>query len=273
MSHLIKSETIGNHRINIYNDESPTCPATDWDLCGIFLWETNDRYFHRLSQACNYKDVFGKYDDSNHSLCDALVKLIHDHVDWKDLLKYFKQGKVDGCTLIYDRSTREWILNNGHFCTQRFDACDIYSTDYTYEFCEDLEEDDLISILRDLATDIVIHEWSTTGYSQGDYVSGIAYCDKKRYDERCGRTDVDWKTAAMECMEDEAECIGMWMWGDVIGYTLEKKVEYTKVFKDESREPEEDCEWEEVHSCWDYFMEPDELIKEVTQEWKLSEAA
>ena len=35
--------------------------------------------------------------------------------------------------------------------------------------------------------------------------------------------------------------LGMWMWGDVKGYVLEKKVAFTKKYKDESREDEE-CE-------------------------------
>lgn len=52
-------------------------------------------------------------------------------------------------------------------------------------------------------------------------------------------------------MEGEVECIGKWMWGDVIGFVLEKKVRFTKVYEDSERADE------------------DELIKEVIEEHQL----
>lgn len=63
----------------------------------------------------------------------------------------------------------------------------------------------------------------------------------------------------------------MWMWGDIKGYVLEKKVAFTKRYKDESREDEDCEEWEEVDSCWGYYEETDELIKEVMIENGLEE--
>ena len=53
------------------------------------------------------------------------------------------------------------------------------------------------------------------------------------------------------------------MWGDVKGYVLEKKVKFVKKYKGE--------EWEEVDSCWDYYMETDELIEEIMKEHNLKE--
>lgn len=60
-------------------------------------------------------------------------------------------------------------------------------------------------------------------------------------------------------------------WGDVKGYVLEKKVAFTKKYKDESREDEDCEEWEEVDSCWGCYEETDELIKEVMIENGLEE--
>lgn len=75
----------------------------------------------------------------------------------------------------------------------------------------------------------------------------------------------------VKIIDDEAKSIGMWMWGDVKGYVLEKKVAFTKKYKDESR-GDEDCEeWEEVDSCWGCYEETDELIKEVMIENGLEE--
>ena len=52
---------------------------------------------------------------------------------------------------------------------------------------------------------------------------------------------------------------------------LEKKVAFTKKYKDESREDEDCEEWEEVDSCWGCYEETDELIKEVMIENGLEE--
>jgi len=67
--------------------------------------------------------------------------------------------------------------------------------------------------------------------------------------------------------------IGMWMWGDVKGFVLEKKVPFTKCFHDDAREDEDDFEWEQVDSCWGYYMNTDELIEEVISEHHLKEVA
>lgn len=52
---------------------------------------------------------------------------------------------------------------------------------------------------------------------------------------------------------------------------LEKKVAFTKKYKDKSREDEDCEEWEEVDSCWGCYEETDELIKEVMIENGLEE--
>lgn len=81
----------------------------------------------------------------------------------------------------------------------------------------------------------------------------------------------DWKEDCAKIIDNEVKSIGMWMWGDVKGYVLEKKVAFTKKYKDESREDEDCEEWEEVDSCWGCYEETDELIKEVMIENGLEE--
>lgn len=277
MSYLIEEKEIGDHRIQIYCDEDAQCPATNWDLVGVFLWEYNDRWRHTLSKECNWEEVFGKNTYNNQSLEDALRQLVHEYVEWNDLLKYFKAGKIDNYRLIYDRSRRKWNLefryesDRNYFAWKSFEPSELKNYDYTWEFIEDLEKDDLLQILNDLGKDVVFHEWSTTGYCQGDYVGGVAYCDIDRFRKMWGEPDKDWKEKAVKCMEGSAEEIGMWMWGDVKGYVLEKKVSYTKVFDDDERDDEDDFDWEEVHSCWGFFMEAEELIDEIISEWGLKE--
>ena len=58
----------------------------------------------------------------------------------------------------------------------------------------------------------------------------------------------------MDFFEDEVKCIGLWMWGDVKGYVLEKKRPY-------------DDDWEEIDSCWgEYYEDAEDLIEEVIKE-------
>lgn len=245
---LITTKEVGNYRIKIYYDTDSICPCESWDMAAYFLWEYSDSY--QLQDVCDWREVFGKYGDRRHSLIDALHKLISKYVKWKDLLNYFKKGKIDGYQLRYDNHDKMW---------------------YYYEFIEDLGCKELIQILSDLGKDIFVKEWSTTGYSQRDYVKGIAFCTKERYTKMVSNNTSDWKTQIDKLIDDEVKSIGMWMWGDVKGYVLEKKVKFVKKYKDESREDEEGEEWEEVDSRWDYYMETDELIEEIMKEHNLKE--
>lgn len=276
---LIETKEIGEHRIRVYYDTDAQCPATDWDLCGIYLFEYTDSYTHRLSKECNYDEIFS---DNNHSLEDALRAIISEEVEQKDIIEYIKKGNVDGIRLFYNRSGHLWELQTENRSSSTHEMCrytehefspdDLKNCDCIEDLIDCFEKDDLISLINDCAKHIAFKEWASRGYCQGDYLEGIAYVTKERYDKRCGRTDVDWKSDALKLIDAEVEEIGMWAWGDVKGFVLEKKVPYTKHFLDEEREDEDDFDWEEVDSCWGYFMETDDLIDEVIAEHGLKEA-
>ena len=100
---LITTKEVGNYRIKIYYDTDSVCPCESWDMAACFLWEYSDS--SRLQYVCDWREVFGKYGDSRHSLIDALHKLISEYVEWKDLLNYFKKGKIDGYRMRYDNRT------------------------------------------------------------------------------------------------------------------------------------------------------------------------
>lgn len=163
----------------------------------------------------------------------------------------------------------EWY-NHEEFCPS-----DLKRFDYREELCDILEEDDFTYLLHD-CKDIAFYEWSSTGYNQGDYVSGYAYCDKKRFLKYCDTNTKNWRKRALDLFEHEVKCIGLWMWGDVKGFVLEKKVHYKKVFTEIGREPEDDYDWEQIDSCWgEYYEDSDELIKDALEEngIKLKETA
>lgn len=276
---LITTKEVGNYRIKIYYDTDSVCPCESWDMAACFLWEYSDS--SRLQYVCDWREVFGKYGDSRHSLIDALHKLISEYVEWKDLLNYFKKGKIDGYRMRYDNHDKMWYLewydnyqyteHKGYKEIISISPSDLYTYNYTYEFIEDLEREELIQILSDLGKDIFVKEWSTRGYCQGDYIEGIAFCTKERYIKMVSNNTSDWKTQIDKLIDDEVKSIGMWMWGDIKGYVLEKKVKFVKKYEDESREDEEGEEWEEVDSCWGYYMETDELIEEIMKEHNLKE--
>lgn len=273
MKDAIKTKEVGDYRISIYYDECYDCPVTDWDMAGCYLWEYNR--LRRLSEYCDWKEVWGKYGDSNHSLCESLAELVRDHCDFDKLWDYIKTEKMSNVRLNYDRSEKMWKLSIYGYGI--FDLKSSWSVitgiepyqrvEKNWDVFEDLfsalDYEDFVELINLCGKDVYVTDWSTTGYSQGDYVGGIAFCTKARYDERCGRTDIPWTEAIQECIDKEVDCIGKWMWGDVYGYVLEKKVCFTKVYEDESMEDEDDYEWEEVFSCWGYYMKPDELIEEV----------
>ena len=279
MKDAIKTKEVGDYRISIFYDEFNDCPVTIWDMAGCYLWECCR--MHILSEECNWKDVWGKYSDHRHSLEDTIRLMVKEHCDFDLFVKYIKSEEMKDVRLYYDRSSRLWKLEvYGYWVFSKkwdlvgeYEPKDLKTKDMRLfsNLLEYYGKDTLLELLQHCAKDIYVTEWSSRGYSQGDYVKGIAFVTKERYNERCGRTDIPWEEAAQECIDKEVDCIGKWMWGDVYGYVLEKKVRFTKKYEDESKEDEDDFEWEEVDSCWSYYMEPDELIEEVMSIYNLKE--
>lgn len=272
----IERKEIGDYRISIYPDYDAECPVTNWDMGACYLWEYSD--VSRLSDSCNWKDWFSS---NNHSLEEALRYMAAKVVEQKDIVKYLKDGKVDTVRLVYNRSEHQWeyqvkTYKDGWDTYFWIDPSDLKGSYYQSELVEYLDEDDLIALIENCAKNFVIKTWSSSGYSQGDYLEGVAYTTKECFDKYCGFNSKKYKTwqeQAIKIIDAEVEEIGMWAWGDVKGFVLEKKVPFTKVFDDKDREDEEDYEWEEVDSCWGYFMETEELIKEVMSEHDIKEVA
>lgn len=267
---VIKTEQIGDYRIRICRDGYPSCPCKDWDMLGVHLFNSGSR----LSEASNYEEIFYSND---HSLADAVCELACKYVPQKKFIEYINKY-CDSLRFRYDRSDHMWYLeqyfktiehNGSHWYEMQNFTPDEVKDDIRGELSESLDEEDFIYLLTSCQTEIAVHEWSSSGYCQGDYVEGFSYCTKERFIKRYGGPVKDWQKRAVSAMESEAECIGKWMWGDVIGFVLEKKVRYTKAYEDSERADEDDYDWEEVDSCWDYYCDEDELIKEVIDKHQL----
>ena len=249
---IYKEESYKGYSIKIMYDSCPDCPTEFWDMCAAFLWEYSDRGFsHILSSQCHWEQVFGKYEDNKHSLNDALGKLVVEHVNVKNIYKYIKESTDD--RFYYDRSRKLWVFEKWHeYSKAYYESFSCTSEewkngDYLDEILEDINKDQLIGIIDKYAKDLVVYEWSSTGYSQGDYVEGVAFMTKEMADKNLFvENGKDWKEVAKEAMDAGSKSIGAWMWGDVYGWVVE------------------DEEGDHIDSCWGYYgdEEIDYMISE-----------
>lgn len=276
---LIETKEIGDYRIKIYHDDYPSCPVQDWDMGAIHIFEHLEYGRYQLSQNCDWKKHVSNCRE--YSVANILQRVAAEVVEQKDIIKYFKAGKVNDIRLLYNRHDRQWELQwkcnyssrNGEWVSQfEVDPSDLKNDDYRMELLEPLDEDDLIALIKECAKDFVIKEWSSSGYSQGDHMRGYSYMTKKMFDERCGFSGhyKTWQEQALAVIDGEVDCISKWAWGDVKGYILEKKEPFTKVYYD-GREIET-FEWNEIGSCWGYYLETEELINEVISEYDLKKS-
>ena len=281
---LIERKEIGDYRISIYPDYNAKCPVKNWDMGAIHLFEHLERGRYWLSSECDWKEWVSNTREE--SITSILQRMVATLVSQDDLIAYIKGGKVNGLRLVYNRHERMWQEQMQYTRAGRrqdewdtvfeVEPSDLKVYDYRAELLECLEDDDdLIAIIETFAKDVVIKSWSSCGYSQGDNMRGISYITKERFDQMCGFSPQHYKTwqeQALAVIESEVKCIELWAWGDVKGFVLEKKVTFTKSYHDKEREDEEDFEWENVDSCWEYYMDTSELIAEVISEHDLKES-
>ena len=267
MSYEFAKKEIGEYRITVYQDEDAECPCTAWGMAGVYLWDNSGYGSRRLSSACNWEEICGS---CYHSLEDALRELVYEYIPQNRLVKHLKSGKCSSVKLSYNRSSRVWELGyydskEKYHISEEFTPDEVKNYDMRSEMIATMDSDELIELLNDIGDDVVLYSWSSSGYSQGDYVEGIAYCDEERFKKMVDKDTKDWKKRALDLFEHEVECIGMWLWGDVKGYVLEKKRQFTKLYED--GETTKSYEWEEIDSCWgEYFKYADDLIEEVVKE-------
>lgn len=84
------------------------------------------------------------------------------------------------------------------------------------------------------------------GYSQGDYAEVLVVID----DEFIQRTGVKIENSE-EILNSTVKLFNAWAWGDVFGYILEEKRNFTKIYEEGTTE--EDYEWEQIDSCYGFY--------------------
>lgn len=196
MSYEFAKKEIGDYRITIYQDEDAECPCTEWDLAGVYFWDYSDYGYNReLSRGCS-SEVEAENAEA------ALKELVCKYVPQKKIIKYINSMfYCDHLCLEYDKSCHMWsferksrfsIGKNEWYNIRDFTPNELKNEDVRDELTEELEEDDFINLLEN-CKDIAFYEWSSSGYSQGDYVIGYAYCDKERFKKMVDTNTKNWK--------------------------------------------------------------------------------
>ena len=274
-TNMIAQREVGDYRITIYRDDCSMCPTKDWDLCGLFIWEFYEYGGMTLSSYSNTDEL----SCDPHSLEDALKDLVCKYVPQKKITDYINSSSCDDLMFEYDKSDKIWKLfgydsRSGKRTSEYslLDLCpnEFHNEDMREEICENLGKEDFKHLLSHCQKKIAYTNFSTRGYYQGDYAEGIAYCDIERFKEMCDTDTKDWRKRAVEIMDNEANTLGKWMWGDVWGFVMERKVYYAKHYLNSDKADCEEAEWEEIDSCSGYYNEPDELIDLVIEEHDLS---
>lgn len=283
MRDYIERKEIGDYRITIYPDYDAECPVDNWGMGACYIFEHLEHGRYALCSDCDWKEWVSNIREE--SVESILQRIAAEVVTQKDIIKYYKTGKVKNVRFRYDRHERQWKLEykptwrgaNADWQPELdVEPYELKAHDCRMELLEPMDEDDYIALIQECAKDFVLQTWESSGYRQGDHIRGIAYTSKERFDKHCGFNPQKYKTwqeQALAIIDADVKEIEMWAWGDVKGFVLEKKVSFTKVFDNNDREDEEDYEWEEVDSCWGYFMETEELIKEVMFEHDIKEVA
>lgn len=180
---LITTKEVGDYRIKVYYCRDSECPITNWGLFGSFFFEYSDT--HRLHDECNWKTFFY---DNKHNLRDVIDAIVMKHIEQKDIVKYLKKGEANGISFTYNRGGNVWELKHktSLYIGQEFSPGDLKDFDCRGELIEDLDDEDLLDIISKYGKDVVAIEWSTRGYSQGDYIKGIAYNEMERIAKQLG---------------------------------------------------------------------------------------
>lgn len=253
MNNPILTKENENLKVEIYYDCDAISPCQGWEMATKFLFGYLGRRTDELSTHCNYEDFTKEASDC--TIHEAIEELVLNHVSGAQIFNFCKKtGLIE-----YNSSSKFWEAPNGEEYTKK----EILEITWCTAPFHDAELSDLVALLRKHGKNIAIQEFSSCGYSQGDYIEGVMYTTKRHFEKINGKCK-DWKRVAYEQMQDDFQIMERWFWGDVYGFQKFEKVEVVKSYPQiPDREDVISYEWEEVVSCWGFFDEPEELAERV----------
>lgn len=142
------------------------------------------------------------------------------------------------------KSKTEELSNILEVHKENFDDTDEFLNAIGYELQQYLSIKQMIQLCE--LFNIKHNHFVSRGYSQGDYAEVLVIID----DEYIQRTGVKIENSE-EILKSTEKLFNAWAWGDVFGYILEEKRNFTKIYEDGTTE--EGSEWRQIHSCWGFY--------------------
>lgn len=271
MEEILRQQEIGDYRITVSKDESPSCPCEYSGMVTCFLWEYPD--CNELSSYCDTTELFGDDMECSHTLLESVQKLAKKYIVWPRLLNWMKLEMFHGWNLKYDVKGKKCVMTRAksemkaETIVSTSSLHEMYNTDGLLEqVVEKMNLEELVRAIDSGGEDIRIKKMST-GYGK----EVVAFCTKSRYQELVLKDERDWMFGAAGWMADDMKVMQTWMDCDVLRYTVEKKVRYKKVYEDVQRAEEDTFDWEELESVGGCYMDSYELLSKVVDEYGLTE--
>lgn len=210
------SET-AQYRIRIVHDNSPSNPFEDWDCEYPLMYESG-------RNNTDGKD-FSKGETDDYLKCFLTTNQIvyHQKKIW-NMVEDFGYRNIDDAE---DNDDKIEII-----------------TDSLHSFIDD-SIDNKVQFCQEFG--IPYYSAESRGYSQGDWAKVLIVPTPKNA-EKIG---YDLKKISKENMKSSFDLFTNWAWGDVYGFIIEEKRQFTKTYS--NGDEIEDEEWEEVDSCWGFY--------------------
>ena len=203
------------YRIRIVHDSNAMNPFEDWD--------------------CEYPLIYesGRY---NKDYSDGEIdRYLSDYLSYNQII--FHQKKI--LSLIDDEYLNQDVLaaeDKDDKVNIIADALHTYineNIENKVNFCE--------------AFNIKHYSSTSKGYSQGDWADVLIVPTQ----ENANKLGYKIEDVTEDQLHATFELFGYWAWGDVFGFIIEQKREFTKIYA--NGDETEDEEWDEVDSCWGFF--------------------
>lgn len=241
-------------RMHVEPDEIPWNPRTDMDGNIGTMFCMHPRYC--LGDKTKYQDIDG--------VKRAMIQELG--ISMKRICSYVKTGKAN-IKLTYNRKERQWEIW-GEYSLFGIRSYGPYCGEPDVEFLEDdLIEGITFYDLQKIANDnlvvlpLYLHDHSGLSMSTADFGDpwdsgqvGIIWTTIDRVKKaRLGKhTKAEWIRLAKQDMTAEVKMYDRYLQGEVYGYIEERK--------------NEDGQWEEVDSCWGFYTDTFDPLRELADE-------
>lgn len=201
------------------------------------------------------------------------IEIHHDQFaryPWEDVESYiplmYKYGR-DSITDLSNGSIYDFVersVSDQNILDSVNEIENLFGYDFDFNFNSDDSDDDKLNIINDAIYDFIresisnlaaycelfnIKHFSSVyrGYSQGDYADVILVPTLKH----CKLVGIEYSDITDGRMHSDFELFENWANGDVYGFKVFEKVNFTKTYANGTIE--QDFEFKEIDSCWGFY--------------------